>query len=114
MSDSSDDASLDMGGETQWRVVEQRIYERESHDDLTTVVVEAVAAAEGVDMMAIRDPSLYEIVDTSAIEDSFFGATVAGERRDSVGVVHFEYRGHRVTVRSDGWVLVAERTGRDL
>lgn len=71
-------------------------------------VLKTVAAAEGTDAAGIRDPPLYEVVDTTAIEDGFFGREVAGERRDTVGGVHFQYRGFRVTVRSDGWVQVAE------
>ncbi|MFB6107604.1 MAG: HalOD1 output domain-containing protein [Haloplanus sp.] len=105
----TDENAPDVDGETQWHVVTQRAYDRESPDDLTTIIIGAVADAEGVEMTTIREPALYEVVDTSAIEDSFFGPRVGGERRDSGGSVHFVYRGHRVTVRSDGWVQVAER-----
>jgi hypothetical protein len=110
MTESQDDTGVD--GETEWRVVEQRAYERAEGDDLTTVIVGAVAAAEGVDITAVRSPPLFEVVDTAAVENGFFGPRVAGERRDSVGTVEFEYRGFRVTVRSDGWVQVAEPTPR--
>lgn len=110
MTESRNDTSVE--GTTGWQVVEQRAYDRDGPDDLTTVVVETVAAAEGVDMTAIRSPPLFEVVDTSAIEAGFFGPETSGENRDSVGRVDFEYRGFRVTVRSDGWVLVAEPTER--
>lgn len=113
MDSMTEDETLDGDGETGWRVVEQRSYDREIPDDLTTVIIESVAAVEGVEMTAIKEPSLYDVVNTSAIGDSFFGPMVSGERRDSVGTVHFLYRGHRVTVRSDGWVQVADRNGDD-
>lgn len=93
---------------TEWRVVEQCAYDPEGPDDLTTVIIEAVAAAEGVDLRNVMDPPLYGVVDTSAIEDSFFGPKDDGEQRGTVGSVVFEFRGFQVTVRSDGWVGVAE------
>jgi hypothetical protein len=94
--------------DTEWRVIEQHAYDREGPTDLTTAILEAVAAAEGTDATAIKEPLLYEVVDTTAIEDGFFGPTVAGNRRDAVGTVQFHYREFRVTVRSDGWVQIAE------
>lgn len=98
--------------ETDWTVIEQRVYERDGADDLTTVIIEAIAAAEGVDITTITEPPLYEVVDTTAIENGFFGRKVAGEHRDSKGSVTFQYRGFRVTVRSDGWVHIAEPADR--
>jgi hypothetical protein len=98
--------------DAEWQVVEQGAYDRAKSFDLTAVIVEAVAAAEGVDVTDIGAPPLYDVVDVSAIEDSFFGPSVTGECRDSLGSVDFEFRGFRVTVRSDGWVQVAERGGR--
>lgn len=94
--------------DTGWAVTEQRAYHRDHPADLTTVVIEAVAAAEGVDPPSIKSPPLYEVVDTAALEATFFGPRVADERRAAVGNATFHYRGFRVTVRSDGWVQVAE------
>lgn len=111
MSERDDEATGPVDGD--WGVVEQRAYERTGPDDLTTTVVSAVAAAEGTAITAVRDPPLYEVVDTSAIEANLFGLPVPGARRDSVGRVAFEYRGFRVTVRSDGWIQVAAPTNRD-
>lgn len=101
-----------MQEDTSWRVVEQRLYDRDCPDDLTTAVIEAVADAEDVDLLDVKEPPLYEIVDIGAIEDCFFGPNEGEERGNSVGSVDFEYRGLRVTVRSDGWVQVAEATAQ--
>lgn len=106
MTDSRDEPT----GRDGWQLVEQRAYDRADSFDLTVVIVEAVAAAEGVGIMDIDAPPLYDVVDVAAIEDSFFGTRVAGKRRDSVGSVDFEYHGFRATVRSDGWVQVTEPT----
>lgn len=105
-----DDLDPSHGEEETRQTVEQRPYERGGSADLTTVIVEAVAAAEGVDPTAVTSPPLYEVVDVAAIEDGFFGPEIAGDRRDSAGSVNFRYRGFLVTVTSDGWVAVAERT----
>jgi len=110
MTESREHSNIDE--ESEWNVVAQRVYEREGPDDLTTVIIEAVAAAEGIDATEVTDPPLYEVVDASAIEASFFGQEAAGESRDSSGTVQFEYRGFRVTVRSDGWVQVAKPAER--
>ncbi|WP_266082492.1 hypothetical protein [Haladaptatus caseinilyticus] len=58
--------------------VTQGQYERESHHDLTTEIIFAIAVAEDVAPIEIKDPSLYECVDIAAIEDGFFGKKVAG------------------------------------
>ena len=112
MSEMTEQGSDTEEYETDWTVIEQRAYERGGTDDLTTVIIEAVAAAEGVNMTTIMEPPLYEVVDTTAIENGFFGPKVAGERRDSKGEVNFQYRGFRVTIRSDGWVHIAEPADR--
>ncbi len=105
--DPDGDESTDGGAEA-WRTVEQRSYDPDGDAELTTVVVEAVAAAEGVDATAVTSPPLYEAVDVTAIEEGFFARDVAGSSRDSTGSIDFHYRGFRVTVDSDGWVRVAE------
>lgn len=91
-----------------WRVVERRHYDPDSGPDLTTVVVEAVTAAEGTDAKDIGDPPLYDVVDVVAIRDALFGTKQMDARGVTGGSLVFEYRGYRVTVRSDGWVRLAE------
>lgn len=90
--------------------VAQAHYERESHRDLTTEIIFAIAAAEDVDPVDLKDPPLYECVDIAAIEDVFFGPQVAGQTRDSEGSVSFRYNQYRVEVASDGWITVSEPT----
>lgn len=100
-------------GETDWQPVTQRPYDRDGPEDLTTTVIEAIAAAEGVDVVAIRDPPLYDVVDIAAIEAGCFGSAVTGKRRDPEGVVEFQYYGYRVRISSDGWVTVLEPASRE-
>ncbi|GAB7010732.1 HalOD1 output domain-containing protein [Halorubrum trueperi] len=89
-------------------VIEQRAYDPAAGPDLTTVIVEAVAAAEGVEMASIKQPSLYEVVDIEAVEDALFGATGPDTRGVTGGSLDFEYRGYQITVHIDGWVQVVE------
>ena len=88
--------------------VTQAHYDRESHRDLTTEIIFAIADAEDVAPIEIKDPPLYECVDIAAIEDGFFGPKVNGHSRDSEGSVAFQYNQYRVTVASDGWITVSE------
>ncbi|WP_266080040.1 HalOD1 output domain-containing protein [Haladaptatus caseinilyticus] len=104
----SDDEHLDTdtnadGGEY---LVEQAHYERAGRDDLTTTIIGAIAAAEGVSPRELKEPVLYDCVDIAALEDSFFGPTVAGRRRNAIGSVEFHFGEYRVEVKSDGWVSV--------
>ncbi|WP_083252680.1 HalOD1 output domain-containing protein [Haladaptatus sp. W1] len=88
----------------------QAHYERESHRDLTTEIMFAIADAADVAPVDIKDPPLYECVDIAAIEDGFFGPKVAGQTRDSEGSVSFRYNQYHVEVASDGWITVSEPT----
>jgi hypothetical protein len=106
---SSRDDSRSGHRDPDWQVVEQRLYEPEGRPDLTTVVVEAVAAAEGVEATDIRKPLLYDVVDIAAVRDALFGPRATGADGGTTGSLAFEYRGLRVRVRGDGWVLVARR-----
>ena len=90
--------------------VTQAHYERESHHDLTTNIIFAIADAEDIAPTEIKDPPLYECVNIAAIEDSFFGRKVAGQTRDSEGSVGFRYNQYQVEVASDGWITVSEPT----
>jgi hypothetical protein len=106
---SSRDDSRDVHSEPGWQVVEQRLYEPDGRPDLTTVVVEAVAAVEGVEATDIRKPLLYDVVDIAAVRDALFGPRATDADGVTGGSLAFEYRGLRVTVRGDGWVLVARQ-----
>ncbi|SIR92361.1 hypothetical protein SAMN05421858_4563 [Haladaptatus litoreus] len=90
--------------------VTQAHYQRESHRDLTTEIIFAIADAENVAPIEIKDSPLYECVDIAAIEDGFFGPKVAGHIRDSEGSVSFRYNQYQVEVVSDGWITVSEPT----
>ena len=102
--DKDSDPTVGVDGGDQ--LVEQARYERTGRDDLTTTIIGAIAAAEGISPAELKDPILYECVDVAALEDSFFGPTVAGERRNAVGSVEFRFGEYRVEVSSDGWVSV--------
>lgn len=106
------DPTSDAG--TYWSQVGQRHYEPDGRRELTTAIVYAIAEAEGVSPSEIKSPLLYEIVDVPAIEDAFFGSGVAGESRQGVGTVEFQYTDYLVKIRSDGWIQVYEPTGADL
>jgi len=117
MTGRSDDDSTDRdesaGTDTHQSQVAQRHYEPGERRELTTEVISAVAAAEGVPPTAVTSPPLYESVDVSAVEDAFFGPDIAGESRQGVGTVEFQYIDYLVRVRSDGWIRVYERTDGD-
>ncbi|MFB6135584.1 MAG: HalOD1 output domain-containing protein [Halobacteriaceae archaeon] len=111
MSEANDNEQSGEDGE--WQTVEQRAYDRHGGADLTTIVIEAVAAAEGVDSTAIKEPKLYDVVDVGGIENQLFGPRGTGQRTDTRTTVAFCYRGCRVTVTDDGWVKVAKRGNRE-
>lgn len=90
--------------------VTQAHYERESHRDLTTEIIFAIADAEDIAPIEIKDPPLYECVDIAAIEDGFFGPKVAGHTRDCEGSISFRYNQYHVAVASDGWITVSKPT----
>ena len=63
-----------------------------SEQPLSTAVVDAVAAREGIDPVELPEP-LYHAVNTEAL-DSLFS--------DTTGRVTFHYLGYEVTVESSG------------
>ncbi|MFB6159830.1 MAG: HalOD1 output domain-containing protein [Haloferacaceae archaeon] len=71
-------------------------------DDLTHVVLDAVATVAGVDPIDI-DQQIYDVVDLDAIGQLFpeFGASDAPS-----GHVQFDFYGRRVVVYDDGTVEV--------
>ncbi|WP_135851945.1 HalOD1 output domain-containing protein [Halorussus salinus] len=98
-----------------WRQVEQRVYDPEGDADLATVVVEAIAAARGVDPLDYESmPPLYEFADAESIEETLFGPTgteterTGREGRDEESVFTFRYGELGVAVNSEGWVSVYE------
>lgn len=91
-----------------WNLVAQAHYDAAEPDGLTVTIVEAVAEAEGVPPTAVLDPPLYDSVDTVELEAGLFGSEVGQDVGPDAGSVEFMYRGFRVVVRRDGWVLVYE------
>lgn len=92
---------------SEWEAIVHRSFECDDELDIVREIIEAVAAAEGVDPMMLGS-SLFEAVNVVAIEALFFDRTSQGQQRHCTGTVHFRYRGFRVTVTSDGQVTVAE------
>ena len=62
-----------------------------SDQPVSMAVIEAVAEAEGVDPVDLREP-LFDVIDPDALEILF---------RDGTGYVVFEYHGYEVAVDSD-------------
>jgi len=90
--------------------VAQRQYDSDGNGELTTAIIEAIAAAEGVSPREIQSPPLYESVDLPAIEDAFFGPEISDGSRQGAGTVEFQYTDYLVNVQSDGWIRVYEPT----
>jgi hypothetical protein len=101
--ETDDEPRLDT--ERSWTRVAGTRFDPESDEDLAVTIVETIAAAEGVDP-AVLDPPLYEVVDASAIQQSFFGSGSPERVLDATGVTQFRYGGYLVEVRSDGCVQV--------
>jgi hypothetical protein len=98
-----------MAGAT-WTQAAQRHFDPDGEELLTYVVVSAIADARGVDARDVLSPPLYDVVDAAALETALFG-TGGNEPRDpDAGAVEFGYEELHVTVQSDGWVRVDERT----
>lgn len=97
--------ATDERGNAQWRLAAQNHY-APGDEELTTVIVSAVAEAEGVDPTALKSPVLYDCVDASALERTFFSAGAAAADGERSGQVEFRYGEYLVRIESDGWVLV--------
>ena len=91
-----------------WRLVSQAHYDPTETDGLTITIVAAVADAEDVPPTAILDPPLYDSVDTVELESTLFGTGSGEGVSPDAGSVEFMYRGYRIVVQRDGWVLVHE------
>jgi hypothetical protein len=91
-----------------WTFAAQAHYDPSDARELTTVVISVVAEAEGVPLTAIRSPPLHEVIDIIDVENALFG-TEEVSRSDSVSITEFEYRGFKVSIESDGWVIACRR-----
>ena len=118
MSKRSEDGLMDgdatTRSESHWSQVAQRHYEPDGRGELTTAIVYALAESEGVSPTEVKSPTLYDVVDVPAIEDAFFGPTVAGASRQGIGTVEFRYADYLVEVKSDGWIQVYAPTDPEL
>ena len=65
-----------------------------SKRSLSTEVIRAIAAEEGVDALELSPP-LYDVIDPDALDALFHNTS---------GRIAFEYRGYTVTVTSEGTV----------
>ena len=92
-----------------WAFVTQAHYDPEESRDLTTVIIGAIADAEDVPIVEVRDPPLYEVVDIAGVDDALFGRPDRKEN-GTTSSVEFRYNQHKVSVKSDGWVTVTDRT----
>ena len=116
--DDGEDSTVESGPEAgipdgeSWVVVSQSHFDATEPDSLTVTIVEAVAEAEGVPPTAVLDPPLYESADTVELEATLFGGEGDEDVGPDEGSVEFMYRGYRVVVRRDGWVLVHAREER--
>ncbi|WP_224447853.1 HalOD1 output domain-containing protein [Haloprofundus salilacus] len=96
--------------DAEWEVVTQVPYDPSEADGLTTTIVYAVAEAEDVSPSDIKQPPLYEVVDTAALESALFGSE--SSIRATQCSTEFMYRGRRIVVETDGWVIVHEQAER--
>ncbi|WP_152042931.1 HalOD1 output domain-containing protein [Salinigranum salinum] len=87
----------------------QANYDPTESRDLTTVIIGAIADAEGVSLTEVRSPPLYDVVDVEAVERTLFGRSKTSQD-DSVSVVEFRYDDYEIRVESTGWVTVSKRS----
>lgn len=100
----------DVPQDADWELLNQVPYDPADADGLTTTIIYAVADADGVSPSDIRNPPLYEVVDTAALEAALFGN--GGGVRASQCTTEFMYQGYRIEVHTEGWVRVYEQVGR--
>jgi hypothetical protein len=84
-------------------------FDRKRGADLGTTIVQVVAEAEGAPPESLDGPPLHDRIDAEHLEKAMFGPGTNASRETRVG---FSYRGHRVHVRGDGYVYVADGAGR--
>jgi hypothetical protein len=76
-----------------------------SEQKLSSNVIEALAAEEGVAPTELRDP-LYDVIELEALDELFSDRRDGKSRSD--GLVQFTYLRYEVTVYSDGRVDVSD------
>lgn len=102
------------GGEaSEWQSVAEHSFEPESDGGLVEALITAIAAAERTEPMTIMSPPLFANIDVFALEELFFEHPSDGASDALLGHVQFPYRGYRVTVTSDGQIVVAEPVAGD-
>jgi hypothetical protein len=74
----------------------------DGHGSISVSVVEALAEANGVSPVDIRQP-LYDVVDPDALDSLFTD-------NEGPGRVIFELAGHEITVHASGEILVRDRS----
>jgi len=89
----------------------QARYEHDDPHDLTTAIIYAIADAEGDEPTEIKSPPLYDYIDAPAVEEALFGSRRKRNTDAGRQSINFFYRGHDITVRSDGWVFVDSQSG---
>ncbi|WP_224271065.1 HalOD1 output domain-containing protein [Haloprofundus salinisoli] len=88
-----------------WTFETQAHYDPDEQRDLTTVIIGTIAEVEGVEILDIKVPPLYEVVDTESVEDTLFGRPEA-TRNGTQLKTEFRYRNHKVEIDAEGWVTV--------
>lgn len=78
-------------------------------DSLSTAVIDAIAAHEGVDPMDLKPP-LYDVIDPDALDMLFPGTGTPPET--APGRVVFTYSGYEVEVTSEGGVRISDAPPR--
>ena len=113
MSNSSNNQLEDGGtdfetdADEDWRVVSLSHYDPVEAHDLTSTIIYAIADVEQLDPVDLKNPALYDCIDVSAIEHSLFGPN-RGREKQNTGSIQFAFGDYRISVQSDGWVLVYE------
>lgn len=106
---STSETSHSVPESADWEQVVQKPLDETASQTLTTTVISAIAAAEGVNARDIKDPPLYDVLDTAALEAAFFPSSDRIQYRAGDASTEFLYRGYRVVVQRNGWVRVYER-----
>ena len=92
-----------------WSSVVQAHYDPTERRELTTVIVGAIAEAEGVSITDVRSPPLYEVVDTAALEAALFGRSKLTDNGTGSSIA-FQYNDYKIRVEADGWVTVLSQS----
>lgn len=104
---TADPSSPDGAPDSGWSFVTQAQYDPDEPHDLTTVIIGAIAEAEDVPIVEIQNPPLYDVVDIASLESVLFDRP---RGNGTASTVEFHYNQYKVSVESDGWVTVADRS----